>query len=650
MSKAAAVHDSSGVELIVPSDDIKIIDLPKDENPAFFIILAKSILERLSDDTIIDFIEKDSKRLEADLTILGEIKISVRGNHPSTLLKLLHEYNKTTTIKYCVQEGILDINQAVDETRGETLLYQAATKAQSEALLLEIKLLLELGANPNTQDKRGMTPFHHACDINRTESTDAIVAMIKHGADPFLTDKYGKHGLYYCSPFPNLVEALVLGYRERYHEEKSLPLRGLNGTLLTQLKEARTESSRQKEELTSLQQELSAQKEANGDLTAKSIAQQEKISSLEAQLLINEEALQKTVAALRDNVSKLKAEVFSLKPQITKTLVVDAQKLIAQVQKEIAPLISQKEAANTAELQSENLRLKLELAARESEMKAELESQLAAKEREMEKSLAAQKEAIKAQITAELEAVKASMKAELESQLATQGSDFDAKLKEAARQRDQATQNAAKYDSAKEKLDELLPLPHDLEVAKTDLEAIKEENSQLQQRLEELSWQCQALYAQGMQWQLSAQASHHHAMTVRQELAAAASERDRFAVGLVRATTKTPQRPPHPTMIPVHHPGMQIAMASPPNPMPGSHFHSPPPSYQHPQALPRSPQPAAMTHHPQTPSGHTHQTREMSARATSFQPHAARADAKPDPSVQPNKAKSAKGSTSNQHQ
>lgn len=53
----------------------------------------------------------------------------------------------------------------------------------------EVKLLLNYGANVNTQDKNRNTPLHSAVQSGHTE---IVKLLLKKGANPLLKNKYGK--------------------------------------------------------------------------------------------------------------------------------------------------------------------------------------------------------------------------------------------------------------------------------------------------------------------------------------------------------------------------------------------------------------------------------------------------------------------------
>ncbi len=68
---------------------------------------------------------------------------------------------------------------------GRTPLHTAAYEGRFDV----VKLLLEHGADPNTQDKDGRTPLHWAA---LRGLVDVVRLLLVHGADPTVEDEDGK--------------------------------------------------------------------------------------------------------------------------------------------------------------------------------------------------------------------------------------------------------------------------------------------------------------------------------------------------------------------------------------------------------------------------------------------------------------------------
>lgn len=57
-----------------------------------------------------------------------------------------------------------------------------------------VTMLLGFGANPNSQNDKGETPLHLACQATRRDP-DIVKILLKYGADPLLRTKDGKQAI-----------------------------------------------------------------------------------------------------------------------------------------------------------------------------------------------------------------------------------------------------------------------------------------------------------------------------------------------------------------------------------------------------------------------------------------------------------------------
>lgn len=89
-------------------------------------------------------------------------------------------------VKRLIDSGECDINQRFLELQdGSTPLHWAATNKANTVVIA----LLERGADPNLQTKKGMTALHIACQLNHV---DTITKLVQAGADIRIRDKTGQ--------------------------------------------------------------------------------------------------------------------------------------------------------------------------------------------------------------------------------------------------------------------------------------------------------------------------------------------------------------------------------------------------------------------------------------------------------------------------
>ena len=88
-------------------------------------------------------------------------------------------------VKRLIDSGDCDINQRfLDLPDGSTPLHWAATSSSNAVVIA----LLERGADPNFQTKKGMTALHIACQLNHV---DTITKLVQGGADITIRDRSG---------------------------------------------------------------------------------------------------------------------------------------------------------------------------------------------------------------------------------------------------------------------------------------------------------------------------------------------------------------------------------------------------------------------------------------------------------------------------
>jgi len=114
------------------------------------------------------------------------------------------------------------VNPNIQNKDGDTPLHSAALNGKSEV----VKLLLEHGADPNIQNKDGMTPLHFATEYSpwhfaaRYSPWDSatergylrvVKLLLEHGADPNIQNKDGMTPLHFATErgSPEVVKLLL---------------------------------------------------------------------------------------------------------------------------------------------------------------------------------------------------------------------------------------------------------------------------------------------------------------------------------------------------------------------------------------------------------------------------------------------------------
>jgi len=109
---------------------------------------------------------------------------------------------------YCVEQLI---NR--HDNKGRTALHFATTRGSDEI----VHLLLEHGANANTQDYNGNTPLHLAAC---THHIRVITLLLRFGADVSATDAYGKTPLHLALSRLNLLQKRYESKEKEYSSER----------------------------------------------------------------------------------------------------------------------------------------------------------------------------------------------------------------------------------------------------------------------------------------------------------------------------------------------------------------------------------------------------------------------------------------------
>ena len=122
---------------------------------------------------------------------------------------------------------IFDINTTRNR-HARSLLHMAVSSEQSKV----VKVLLKYKADPNLQDKMGMTSLHVAC---RKSSSDILLKLIAEGGDPNICDNEGLLPLHWAASCGQLENIKALGVvtsninHADKHERTALHYSALNG-------------------------------------------------------------------------------------------------------------------------------------------------------------------------------------------------------------------------------------------------------------------------------------------------------------------------------------------------------------------------------------------------------------------------------------
>ncbi|MCE2403073.1 ankyrin repeat domain-containing protein [Candidatus Poribacteria bacterium] len=125
-----------------------------------------------------------------------------KGEHPNKVLRLLKlgadidvRSSKGKTALHCAAKAgflkvinvLIENGAAIDATdkNGETPLYEAirSTIKNREKQRASLEVLLTKGANPNAENRRGLTPLQVAQQMRRVDAEEVVKLLKKYGAD-----------------------------------------------------------------------------------------------------------------------------------------------------------------------------------------------------------------------------------------------------------------------------------------------------------------------------------------------------------------------------------------------------------------------------------------------------------------------------------
>ncbi|KAJ5736256.1 ankyrin repeats (3 copies) domain-containing protein [Penicillium malachiteum] len=125
--------------------------------------------------------------------------------------------NRDTALHWAIRNGSrrtadvairagCDIERFLNNTTPLMAAAKAKTQAKKKKKINFLKMLLEKGANPNTQDSRGRTALNFAVQNN---NNDRILVLLGKGANPNTQDVQGSSPLHTPHLLPKVVETLL---------------------------------------------------------------------------------------------------------------------------------------------------------------------------------------------------------------------------------------------------------------------------------------------------------------------------------------------------------------------------------------------------------------------------------------------------------
>ncbi|KAJ6021311.1 ankyrin repeats (3 copies) domain-containing protein [Penicillium herquei] len=120
--------------------------------------------------------------------------------------------NGDTALHWAIQNGFkgtatqaIHARCDIERFLNNTTPLMAAAQAQNKKINF-LSMLLKIGANPNTQDSRGLTALNFAV---RNKNNDRILVLLKMGANPNTQDIHGSTPLHTPHLSPKVVETLL---------------------------------------------------------------------------------------------------------------------------------------------------------------------------------------------------------------------------------------------------------------------------------------------------------------------------------------------------------------------------------------------------------------------------------------------------------
>ncbi|XP_053545744.1 ankyrin repeat domain-containing protein 63 [Bombina bombina] len=142
--------------------------------------------------------------------------------------------------------------------QGRTPLMFAVCLRESELRTRFVRLLLEKGAEVNSQDEAGRTALSLACELGHL---DAVKLLVQHNADPELADRAGNRPLMYAASCGHSAE---LHFLLRSYKRFGLRLDATNRAGVSALEAARVSGHRECERALSIKGPLSPEPQRGG--------------------------------------------------------------------------------------------------------------------------------------------------------------------------------------------------------------------------------------------------------------------------------------------------------------------------------------------------------------------------------------------------
>jgi ankyrin repeat protein len=108
-----------------------------------------------------------------------------------------YDYDTTELIDIILETGKCNIN-GVDSNGRTPLHYAIETNANANAITINVRRLIQLGADPGIADKNGVTPLHVACACNAQSMGLIAILLNTKGVDVNCVDKQGRTPLAYA--------------------------------------------------------------------------------------------------------------------------------------------------------------------------------------------------------------------------------------------------------------------------------------------------------------------------------------------------------------------------------------------------------------------------------------------------------------------
>ncbi|MGF1580035.1 MAG: ankyrin repeat domain-containing protein [Gemmataceae bacterium] len=161
----------------------------------------------MSKDTTELFILLNSNKLDELKNQLTQENINVYGASEQSLLHIAVSRSNVDAVRLLLDLGANP--NALDGNRSTPLIYAASGDQYEIAKFYDIiKLLLEAGADPNIRGNKGMTALRWAV-TNPKGDFRLVRLLLQHGADPWIENDNGGHAVNYAETVhPDLAEEL----------------------------------------------------------------------------------------------------------------------------------------------------------------------------------------------------------------------------------------------------------------------------------------------------------------------------------------------------------------------------------------------------------------------------------------------------------